>query len=79
MPESWPEAGSYHFLLSKLVEPVSSLALTEKKSYVHQIYKWFYDLQLELVIYHQSGYMESCLAAQKRFLLFKGPGSFNKI
>ncbi len=22
----------------------------------------------------KSGYMESCLAAQKRFLLFKGPG-----
>ncbi len=27
----------------------------------------------------QLGYMKSCLAAQKRFLLFKGPGSFNKI
>jgi hypothetical protein len=26
----------------------------------------------------QSGYMESCLTAQKRFLLFKGPGSFKK-
>ncbi len=24
----------------------------------------------------QSGHMKSCLAAQKRFLLFKGPGSF---
>ncbi len=27
----------------------------------------------------QSGHMKSCLAAQKRFLLFKGPGSFKKI
>jgi hypothetical protein len=27
----------------------------------------------------QSGHMKSCLAAQKRFLRFKGPGSFNKI
>ncbi len=27
----------------------------------------------------QSCYIESCLAAQKRFLLFKGPGFFKKI
>jgi hypothetical protein len=26
----------------------------------------------------QSEHMKSCLAAQKRFLLFKGPGSFKK-
>ncbi len=26
----------------------------------------------------QSGHMKSCLAAQKRFLLFKGPGSLKK-
>jgi hypothetical protein len=26
----------------------------------------------------QSGHIESCLAAQKRFLLFKGPGYFKK-
>ncbi len=27
----------------------------------------------------QSEHMKSCLAAQKRFFLFKGPGSFKKI
>jgi hypothetical protein len=57
--------------------PISLLLrqpLSIKKSYAGAIQRYrIFDAGGHMI---QSEHMKSCLAAQKRFLLFKGPGSF---